>query len=122
MSRSSGEVGRKRPILWILRTRNWRQQKEHKPCPRVRFLRCLRSIVFDITPTLSFHGEDRSLQFVQGTSYSSPYWAGAGAFLQSLSPGLTAPQADAIIFDTAAVTDDDWRIPNLEAAVMSLGP
>lgn len=55
--------------------------------------------------------------FVSGTSLSTPNWAGSVAFLQSLNPRLTAPQADSIIFDTATITSQGFHLPNIARAV-----
>jgi len=66
-----------------------------------------------------------SLVYVNGTSQAGPYWAGSIAFLMADCPGqkLNAVQADAIIFNTATVTNPtgplnlQYNIPNLKSAL-----
>jgi hypothetical protein len=75
-------------------------------------------------PAVSVLAHDGSqVGYSSGTSYACPYWAGAIAYLSSIQPGLTATDADAIIESTATPAQDDSGlvIPNLEAAVQSLG-
>jgi hypothetical protein len=61
------------------------------------------------------------LVYSTGTSASTAYWAGSIAYLQSLVPGLTATDADAIIEATATPGQVPPSVyPNLEAAVQSL--
>ena len=65
-----------------------------------------------------------------GTSFAAPTWAGCIAVLQSISPQLTAPQADVIVFNTARSVQSPpagksspvftLRIPNLDAAIKAL--
>jgi subtilisin family serine protease len=61
-------------------------------------------------------GGNNAVAFLSGTSLSTAYWSGPIAFLMSLCPKLTAPAADAILFNTATVTKQGYHIPNLEAA------
>lgn len=59
------------------------------------------------------------LVYVNGTSQAAPYWAGSIAFLMVAcqEQKLNAPQADAIIFKTATVTNQGYHIPNLKNAL-----
>lgn len=73
---------------------------------------------------------NHQLLYSYGTSFASPTWAGCIAVLQSISPGLTAPQADTILFNTARSVQSPppgkssplytLRIPNLDAAIKAL--
>jgi hypothetical protein len=69
-------------------------------------------------------GSPPSLVFVNGTSQSTAYWSGSIAFLMAACHNrLNAPQADAIIFNTATITSATgplelrYHIPNLNNAL-----
>ena len=58
-----------------------------------------------------------SLVVVNGTSQSTAYWSGSIAFLMAACPKLNATDADAIIYNTATITNQGYHIPNLKNAL-----
>ena len=57
---------------------------------------------------------------VSGTSFASPYWAGAISYLQSFMPWNDAVKLDEIVYKSADKTQQGNRIPNFERALGAL--
>jgi hypothetical protein len=56
-----------------------------------------------------------------GTSFAAPAWCAAVATAMAAKPGINASQADSIIIKAASRTAQGLLVPNLEAALRSLG-
>ena len=63
------------------------------------------------------NGTGKTVLYGTGTSFAAPCWASCISLLMSLDPGLSAPQADKIVFQTATVTTEEYHLPDLRAAV-----